>query len=88
MTMVRKTPANKCASAARGAQPPPLSKVLMQRWFANKEVWRNFQNFYYKMPILKPRYLTVRAYYRRTVSNILEFIRQVVPQRAPLCQRK
>ncbi|MED6187775.1 hypothetical protein PIB30_079711 [Stylosanthes scabra] len=39
--MVRKTPANKRASAARGARPPPLSK-----------------NFYSKLPILKPRYLT------------------------------
>ncbi|MED6224443.1 hypothetical protein PIB30_084067 [Stylosanthes scabra] len=55
--MIRKTSANKCASAACDAQPPPLSKVPLRRWFASEEVWRDFLNFYSKMPILKPRHL-------------------------------
>ncbi|MED6115974.1 hypothetical protein PIB30_095814 [Stylosanthes scabra] len=53
----RKTPAVKLTSAPCKV-PPPLSQVLLRRWFTNKENWEEFQNFYSKMPILKPRYLS------------------------------
>ncbi|MED6152279.1 hypothetical protein PIB30_090396, partial [Stylosanthes scabra] len=52
--MVRKTQATK---RSRNAQPTPLSKVPLRQWFANKALWCDFQDFYMKKPILKPRYL-------------------------------
>ncbi|MED6112857.1 hypothetical protein PIB30_065525 [Stylosanthes scabra] len=52
--MVRKTPATK---RSRNTQPPPLSNVPLRQWFANEALWRHFQDFYMKKPILKPRYL-------------------------------
>ncbi|MED6214100.1 hypothetical protein PIB30_099736 [Stylosanthes scabra] len=56
--MSHKTPANKHESASRNDPPPPLSQVPLRKWFSSKEVWEDFQQFYSKMPILKPRYLT------------------------------
>ncbi|MED6222678.1 hypothetical protein PIB30_066605 [Stylosanthes scabra] len=53
----RKTLAVKLTSAPRKV-PPPLSQVPLRRWFTNKDNWEEFQKFFSKMPILKPRYLS------------------------------
>ncbi|MED6223265.1 hypothetical protein PIB30_072343 [Stylosanthes scabra] len=53
----RKTPAVKLTSAPHKV-PPPLSQVPLRLWFTNKDNWEEFQKFYSKMPILKPRYLS------------------------------
>ncbi|MED6163777.1 hypothetical protein PIB30_083317 [Stylosanthes scabra] len=47
----------KLTSAPR-KDPPQLSQLPLQKWFASKEVWEDFQNFYSKMPILQPRFLS------------------------------
>ncbi|MED6162393.1 hypothetical protein PIB30_070046 [Stylosanthes scabra] len=52
--MVRKTQATR---RTHNTQPPPLSKVPRRQWFANEALWRDFQDYYMKKPILKPRYL-------------------------------
>ncbi|MED6165526.1 hypothetical protein PIB30_100368 [Stylosanthes scabra] len=53
----RKTPAVKLKSTPR-KDPPQLSQLPLRKWFATKEVWEDFQNFYSKMPILPPRFLS------------------------------
>ncbi|MED6140406.1 hypothetical protein PIB30_092872 [Stylosanthes scabra] len=52
--MVCKTQATR---RSRSTQPTPLSKVPLRQWFANEALWRDFQDYYMKKPILKPRYL-------------------------------
>ncbi|MED6128247.1 hypothetical protein PIB30_095790 [Stylosanthes scabra] len=52
--MVRKTQATR---HSRNTQPTPLSNVPLRQWFANKALWHDFQDYYMKKPILKPRYL-------------------------------
>ncbi|MED6172222.1 hypothetical protein PIB30_048075 [Stylosanthes scabra] len=36
---------------------PQLSQLPLRKWFANKELWEDYQSFYSKMPILPPRFL-------------------------------
>ncbi|MED6151838.1 hypothetical protein PIB30_086192 [Stylosanthes scabra] len=38
--------------------PPQLSQLPLRKWFANKELWEDYQSFYSKMPILPPRFLS------------------------------
>ncbi|MED6176293.1 hypothetical protein PIB30_086719 [Stylosanthes scabra] len=52
--MVHKTQAT---GRSRNTQTTPLSRVPLRQWFANKALWRDFQDFYMKKTILKPRYL-------------------------------
>ncbi|MED6199686.1 hypothetical protein PIB30_078279 [Stylosanthes scabra] len=53
----RKTPAVKLKSVPR-KDPPQLSQLPLRKWFTNKELWEDYQNFYSKMPILPPRFLS------------------------------
>ncbi|MED6150608.1 hypothetical protein PIB30_074012 [Stylosanthes scabra] len=52
----RKTPAVKLKNVP-GKDPPQLSQLPLRKWFANKELWEDYQSFYSKMPILPPRFL-------------------------------
>ncbi|MED6171583.1 hypothetical protein PIB30_042035 [Stylosanthes scabra] len=53
----RKTPAVKLKNVSR-KDPPQLSQLPLRKWFANKELWEDYQSFYSKMPILPPRFLS------------------------------
>ncbi|MED6222929.1 hypothetical protein PIB30_069161 [Stylosanthes scabra] len=53
----RKTPAVKLKNVP-SKDPPQLSQLPLRRWFANKELWEDYQSFYSKMPILPPRFLS------------------------------
>ncbi|MED6162330.1 hypothetical protein PIB30_069341, partial [Stylosanthes scabra] len=53
----RKTPAVKLKSVPH-KDPPQLSQLPLRKWFANKELWEDYQNFYSKMPILPPKFLS------------------------------
>ncbi|MED6200707.1 hypothetical protein PIB30_087899 [Stylosanthes scabra] len=57
-TMSRhKTPAVKLKNVP-SKDPPQLSQLPLRKWFANKELWEDYQSFYSKMPILPPRFLS------------------------------
>ncbi|MED6187412.1 hypothetical protein PIB30_076152 [Stylosanthes scabra] len=53
----RKTPAVKLKNVP-SKYPPQLSQLPLRKWFANKELWEDYQSFYSKMPILPPRFLS------------------------------
>ncbi|MED6189438.1 hypothetical protein PIB30_096010 [Stylosanthes scabra] len=53
----RKTPAVKLKNVP-SKDPPLLSQLPLRKWFANKEIWEDYQSFYSKMPILPPRFLS------------------------------
>ncbi|MED6177776.1 hypothetical protein PIB30_101261 [Stylosanthes scabra] len=53
----RKTPAVKLKNVPN-KDPPQLSQFPLRKWFANKELWEDYQSFYSKMPILPPRFLS------------------------------
>ncbi|MED6164503.1 hypothetical protein PIB30_090766 [Stylosanthes scabra] len=53
----RKTPAVKLKSVPR-KDPPQLSQLPLRKWFPIKDVWEDYQNFYSKMLILPPRFLS------------------------------
>ncbi|MED6138539.1 hypothetical protein PIB30_075098 [Stylosanthes scabra] len=53
----RKTPAVKLKNVP-SKDPPLLSQLPFRKWFANKELWEDYQSFYAKMPILPPRFLS------------------------------
>ncbi|MED6153130.1 hypothetical protein PIB30_098626 [Stylosanthes scabra] len=59
-TMSRhKTPAVKLKSkSVPRKDPPQLSQLPLRKWFPIKEVWEDYQNFYSKMLILPPRFLS------------------------------
>ncbi|MED6223580.1 hypothetical protein PIB30_075324 [Stylosanthes scabra] len=52
-----KTPAVKLKSVPH-KDPPQLSQLPLRKWFSNKELWEDYQNFYSRMPILPPRFLS------------------------------
>ncbi|MED6212948.1 hypothetical protein PIB30_088388 [Stylosanthes scabra] len=53
----RKTPVVKLKNVP-SKDPPQLSQLPLRKWFANKELWEDYQSFYSKMPILPPRFLS------------------------------
>ncbi|MED6187959.1 hypothetical protein PIB30_081414, partial [Stylosanthes scabra] len=53
----RKTPIVKLKNVP-SKDPPQLSQLSLRKWFANKELWEDYQSFYSKMPILSPRFLS------------------------------
>ncbi|MED6221843.1 hypothetical protein PIB30_058564 [Stylosanthes scabra] len=53
----RKTPAVKLKSVPR-KDPPQLLQLPLRKWFPIKEVWEDYRNFYSKMLILPPRFLS------------------------------
>ncbi|MED6188438.1 hypothetical protein PIB30_085980 [Stylosanthes scabra] len=53
----RKTPAVKLKNVP-SKDPPRLSQLPLQKWFANQELWEDYQSIYSKMPILPPRFLS------------------------------
>ncbi|MED6163921.1 hypothetical protein PIB30_084767 [Stylosanthes scabra] len=53
----RKTPAVKLKNVL-SKHPPQLSQLPLRKWFANKELWEDYQSFYSKMSILPPKFLS------------------------------